>query len=204
MHKEEDFAYYKISTDLDPFDTKAYEKNNKDFYAVMTNVKTGLAEYVKIINPMKQLEELRASSAMPFYSRIIPVGNNGYLDGAVADSIPVLKALEMGYDRIVVVLTQPDGFRKPELTDKNYNKIVKKYKNYPRFMKTIFNRPDVYNETLDIIKKLEKEKKIFVIRPSKNIEVDPLKKTKDDLQAIYDVGVNDIKKNYKDLIKYLK
>ena len=141
---------------------------------------------------------------MPFYSRIIHIGDNGYLDGAVADSIPILKALEMGYDRIVVVLTQPDGFRKPALTDKNYNKIVKKYKNHPRFMKTMFNRPDVYNDTLDKIKELEKNKKIFVIRPSKNIDVDPIKKTKDDLQAIYDVGFKDIKNNYKDLIKYLK
>lgn len=198
------FAYYKISTDLDPFDTKAYEKNNKDFYAVMTNVKTGLAEYVKITNPMKQLEELRASSAMPFYSRLIHIGDNIYLDGAVADSIPINKALEMGYDRIVVVLTQPDGFRKPELNDKNYKKIVKKYKNYPRFMKTMFNRPDVYNETLDKLKELEKQKRIFVIRPSKDINVDPIKKTKDDLQMIYDVGINDIKNCYKDLIKYLK
>ena len=198
------FAYYKISTDLDPFDTKAYEKNNKDFYAVMTNVKTGLAEYVKITNPMKQLEELRASSAMPFYSRLIHIGDNIYLDGAVADSIPINKALEMGYDRIVVVLTQPDGFRKPELNDKNYKKIVKKYKNYPRFMKTMFNRPDVYNETLDKLKELEKQKRIFVIRPSKDINVDPIKKTKGDLQMVYDVGINDIKNCYKDLIKYLK
>lgn len=198
------FAYYKISTDLDPFDTKAYEKNNKDFYAVMTNVKTGLAEYVKITNPMKQLEELRASSAMPFYSRLIHIGDNIYLDGAVADSIPINKALEMGYDRIVVVLTQPDGFRKPELNDKNYKKIVKKYKNYPRFMKTMFNRPDMYNDTLDKLKELEKQKRIFVIRPSKDINVDPIKKTKGDLQMVYDVGINDIKNCYKDLIKYLK
>ena len=122
------FAYYKITHELDPFDEKTYEKNKKDFYAVVTNVKTGNAEYVKITKPVDQLEELRASSAMPFYSRIIHIGNNGYLDGAVADSIPIRKAMEMGYDRIVVVLTQPDGFRKPELTDKNYNKIVKKYK----------------------------------------------------------------------------
>lgn len=198
------FAYYKITHELDPFDEKTYEKNKKDFYAVVTNVKTGNAEYIKITKPVDQLEELRASSAMPFYSRIIHIENNGYLDGAVADSIPIRKAMEMGYDRIVVVLTQPDGFRKPELTDKNYNKIVKKYKNYPRFMKTMFNRPDVYNETLNEIKELEKNKKIFVLRPSKDINVDPIKKTKDDLQMIYDVGLKDIKDNYKDLIKYLK
>ena len=198
------FAYYKITKELDPFDEETFEKNKKSFYAVVTNVKTGEAEYVKINKPVDQLEELRASSAMPFYSRIIHIGNNCYLDGAVADSIPILKAIEMGYDRIVVVLTQPDFYRKPEINDRYYNKIVKKYKKYPRFMKAMFNRPEVYNNTLDKIKELEKDKKIFVIRPSKDINVDPIKKNKDDLQMIYDVGLNDIKEKYKDLIKYLK
>ena len=197
------FAYYKLTKELDPFDNDTYKKDNKEFYAVVTNVVTGLAEYKKIEDPVKQLEDLRASSAMPMFSRIITIDNNKYLDGAVADSIPINKALEMGYDRIVVVLTQPLGFRKPELTDKKMKKIIKKYKKYPKFIKTMFNRPDVYNETLDKIIKLEKDKKIFVIRPSKDIEVDPIKKTKEDLQMIYDVGFNDMKKSFKDLNRYL-
>ena len=197
------FAYYKITHELDPFDNDTYKKTNKDFYAVVTNVKTGMPEYKKIVDPVKQLEDLRASSAMPMYSRIVTVDKEKYLDGAVGDSIPVMKALEMGFDRIVVVLTQPMGFRKPDLSEKQMNKIIKKYKKYPKFVKAMFNRPEVYNSTLDNIIELEKDKKIFVIRPSKNIEVDPIKKTKEDLQMIYDVGFNDMKNKYKDLKKYL-
>ena len=197
------FAYYKITKELDPFDNETFKKNNKEFYAVVTNVSTGLAEYKRIVDPVNQLEDLRASSAMPMYSRIISVDNNKYLDGAVADSIPIMKALEMNYDKIVVVLTQPFGFRKPELTDNKMNKIIKKYKKYPKFIKAMFNRPDMYNKTLDIITELEKDNKIFVIRPSRDIEVDPIKKTKEDLQNIYDVGFNDMKNNYKKLSKYL-
>ena len=197
------FAYYKVSKDLDPFDTEAFKKSKKSFYSVATNMDTGLAEYMKINDPILQMEELRATSAMPMLSRIIKVGNNKYLDGAVADSIPVKKALDMGYDRVVVVLTQPDGFRKPELTDKNMKKIMTKYKKYPKFVRTMLNRPDNYNKTLDFIKELENKKDIFVIRPSKNIDVNPIKKTKEELQDVYDTGFNDIKKCYKDLSKYL-
>ncbi len=197
------FAYYKVSNTLDPFDDEAFKKSKKEFYSVATNLETGLAEYMKITSPLEQMEELRATSAMPMLSRIIKINNNKYLDGAVADSIPVLKALEMGYDKVVVVLTQPEDFRKPELTNKNMKRIMNKYKNYPKFVRTMLNRPIVYNQTLDIIKEKEKKKEIFVIRPSKNIDIDPIKKTKEDLQDVYDTGFNDMKKCYKDLNKYL-
>ncbi len=197
------FAYYKVSNILDPFDDETFRKSKKIFYSVATNIETGEAEYMKINSPLMQMEELRATSAMPMLSRIIKIGNNKYLDGAVADSIPVKKAIELGYDRIVVVLTQPDGFRKPELTDKNMKKIMIKYKKYPKFVKTMLNRCDNYNKTLDFIKELENKKEIFVIRPSEDINVDAIKKTKEDLQRVYDVGFNDMKKCYKYLNKYL-
>ena len=197
------FAYYKVSNELDPFDKDTYIKNNNDFYAVVTNVKTGLAEYIKITNPLEQMEELRASSAMPMFSRIIKLGNDKYMDGAVADSIPVMKAIEMGYDKIVVVLTQPMNYRKKELSDKEMKRIIKKYKNYPRYIKSLFDRSDRYNETLTKIIELEENKKIFVIRPSKSVEVNPIKKSKEDLQNIYNLGIKDIKSNYDKLKKYL-
>lgn len=198
------FAYYKVCKELDPFDEETFEKNNKDFYLVKTNVETGEPEYVKITKPLEQMEELRATSAMPFFSRIIKIDGKKYLDGAVGDSIPVKKAMEMGYDRIVVILTQPYDFKKSEMADKYIKKAKRKYKKYPKFLDKFLNRPKDYNKLLEDIKKLEKEKKIFVIRPSESVEIDPIKKTEDDLNRIYNVGKKDAKACYKDLIKYLK
>ena len=94
--------------------------------------------------------------------------------------------------------------KKRELTEKEIKKHNKRYKNYPNFIKTSINRPKEYNKTLEYIKKLEDKKKIFVIRPSKNIEINPLKKTVDDLDKIYNLGIDDTKKKYKDLIEFLK
>lgn len=198
------FAYYKVSIKLDPFDEKNFISTNKDFYAVLTNVETGLPEYVKITKPIEQMEQLRATSAMPFVTRIVNINGKKYLDGAVSDSIPVLKALEMNYDKVVVVLTQPLEYRKKELTDKELKKAMKKYEKYPYFVRALFERPRIYNETLDKILELEKEGRIFVFRPSKSVEIDPIKKNKKDLQAAYDLGKKDAKENYKKLIKYLK
>ena len=198
------FAYYKVSNELDPFDNDTFKKNKKDFYAVVTNTSTGLAEYIKITSPLDQMEELRATSAMPLLSRMIKLNGNRYLDGAVTDSIPVMKALEMGYDKIVVVLTQPLEYRKLDFSQKNMKRIMKRYRNHPNLVKALFNRADMYNNTLDKIIELEKDKKIFVIRPSKSVEIDYIKKKKEDLQNVYDIGLKDMEKAYKDLLKYLK
>lgn len=198
------FAYYKITKKLDPFDEETYEKNNKEFLAVATNIETGDAEYIRIDKPIEQLEELRASSAMPLVTRIVKIGDKKYLDGAVADSIPIKKALELGYDKIVVVLTQPLNYRKKELTPTQMKKVMKRYKKYPNFVKASFNRPKMYNDTLEYILELEKNKKIFVIRPSEKIDINTLKKTEEELQNVYDLGKKDIEKRYKDLTKFLK
>lgn len=198
------FAYYKVSKELDPFDEDEFKKTNKDYYAVCTNMETGGAEYIKITEPIKQMEYLRASSAMPFVSNIVKIDNKKYLDGAVSDSIPVLKAIEMKYDKIIVVLTQPIGYKKKELNDKELKNVVKRYKKFPRFIKASFDRPRIYNETLDKIRELEKNKEIFVIRPSESVEINPIKKTSKDLQRAYDLGHSDASKMYDRLKKYLK
>ncbi len=198
------FAYYKVSKELDPFDQDTFIKNNKEFYAVLTNVETGEAEYKKIEKPIDDMEYLRATSAMPLVTKIVKINDKKYLDGAVSDSIPVLKALSLEYDRVVVVLTQPLGYRKKELTEKEINKITKKYKKYPKFIEASINRPKMYNDTLKEIEKLSKNKKIFVIRPSKNIEINPLKKTIEDIDFVYNLGLSDAKSVYTELKKYLK
>lgn len=198
------FAYYEVTRKLDPFDQEKFISTNKDFYAVLTNIETGTPEYVKITKPIEQMEELRATSAMPFVSRIVKVNDKKYLDGAVSDSIPVLQALKMNYDKVVVVLTQPLEYRKKELSSKELKKAMNRYKKYPHLVKALFNRPKTYNETLDKIIGLEKDEKIFVFRPSKSVEINPIKKDKEDLEAVYELGKKDAMKEYNNFIKYLK
>ena len=200
-----DFAFYKITNELDPFDEKKFIKTNKDYYAVVTNVLTGNAEYINIKNSIiDNLEVLRATGALPIVSKMVKINNNKYLDGAVSDSIPVNKCLELGYDKVIVVLTQDINYRKKE-----YKTLVKllinlKYFKYPNLRKKIINRYIQYNESLENIKYLEKKGKIFVIRPSEKLMISRLEKDMNKLQSVYELGLNDCKKNIKQLQKYLK
>lgn len=197
------FAYYKMSEKLDPFDNEEFKKTNKDFFATATNIETGLPEYIKITDPLKQMEALRATSAMPLVTRIVKIDGKKYLDGAITDSIPIKPFLN-DYDKIIVVLTQPKDYRKKELSDKQIKLIKKRYKKYPLLIERMIKRPSEYNNLVDKINELESKKEIFVIRPSVKLDIDISKKTKEDIKRIYDIGLNDCNNIVENLKKYLK
>lgn len=194
------FAYYEIPTKLDIFDEETFEKSNIDFWATVTNIETGEAEYLKLENVFKQMELLRATSAMPVVSEIIEIDSKKYLDGGVSDSIPVEKCKDLGYDKIIVVLTRTIEYRK-----KKANSLLAKvkYKKYPKLVRTMENRYNKYNETVEKIVDMENKKEIFVIRPSKDLKLKRIEKNVDKLQAMYDLGISDCKKCLEELKKYI-
>ena len=195
-----DFAYYEIPFKIDVFDEETFEKSDTDFWATVTNIETGEAEYIKLEKPIDQMEVLRATSAMPLVSKIVEWDNKKYLDGGVSDSIPVEKCKSMGYDKIIVVLTRTIEYRKK----KSSSAIAKiKYKEYPKLIKTMENRYKKYNETVEKIIDMENKKEIFVIRPSKDLKIKRIEKDVDKLQAMYDLGVSDCKKQLEDLKEYI-
>ena len=196
-----EFAYYEVPFKLDIFDQETYEKSNTDFYATITNVETGKPEYVKIKNVFKQMETLRATSAMPFVSKIVEIDGKKYLDGGLADSIPIEKCKELGYDKIIVILTRPIEYRKKK-SNERLTKI--KYSKYPNLVQTINKRYKKYNETVEKIIDMENKKEIFLIRPSKKISLKRIERDESKLQEMYDLGLEDCKNRLEDLKKYLK
>lgn len=197
-----DFAYYEVPQKLDVFDEKEFESSDTVFYAVITNLETGGAEYVKIDNVFEQMEVLRASSSMPFVSKIIEIDGKKYLDGGIADSIPVDKCKQMGYDKIIIVLTRPADYRKKGSKRKDIlSKLI--YGKYPKFREVMKNRPDDYNRCVEGIAEMEKNGEIFVIRPSRTVKISRMEKDPDVLQEMYDLGVDDCNKCLPALEKYL-
>ena len=195
-----DFAFNKIPFELDIFDEETFQKSKTDFYATITNIETGKAEYVKIKDTKKQMEVFRATGAMPFVSKIVEINKKKYLDGALADSIPVLKAKELGYDKLIVVLTRPKDYQKK----KQPSFLAKiKYKKYPNLVNAINARYLKYNDTLKIIEELEEKGEILVIRPSKKLKIKRIEKNKDKLQEMYDLGINDCNKMLSKIKKYI-
>lgn len=194
------FAFYDVTLKYDLFDNEAFIKNNTGYYATVTNVETGKAEYLEMKDVIQDMEILRATSAIPFFSQIVELNGKKYLDGGVGDSIPVLKCQEMGYEKIIVVLTRPLDYRKKPLDSKIMKVIECKYKKYPKFIEAMKNRYQDYNDTVEKIIDLENKKEIFVIRPSLPIQVHTVERDAEKLQEIYELGIKDCK----EVIHHLK
>ena len=198
------FAFYDVTLKYDIFDNETFKKNNTGYYATVTNVETGKAEYVEMHDIIEEMEVLRATSAIPFLTKIVQVNGKKYLDGGVADSIPVDKCKSMGYDKVIVVLTRPLDYRKQPFSNTVMKAIAARYHKYPKFIEAMRNRYMEYNQTVDKIIEMEEKGEIFVIRPSKPITVKTIERDPNHLQDVYDLGVKDCKEQIESLKQYLK
>ena len=107
-----DMLYSQIPNVLDPFDYEEFEKYPGKFFAVLTNLETGEPEYIRVKDLKKQMWAVRASSSLPLVSKTLVVKGRHYLDGGIADSIPIRRSIEAGNEKNVVILTREDSYRK--------------------------------------------------------------------------------------------
>ncbi len=184
------FIYETIPEKIDHFDFEAFNNNSMKLVAVCANIETGKAEYIPISDAKRDMIYVRASSSLPLLSRIVKTERGLFLDGGCCDSIPVKHALSEN-DRVVVVLTQPEGFVKKPAS--NMKALELKYKKYPKFVEANRNRHENYNASLKAVEDGVKDGKVFVIRPSAPIGFGRIEKDKSKLTALYEMGYADAK-----------
>ena len=194
------FAYYDLPMKLDVFDEKKFSESNINFYIVLTNIETGKAEYILIKDVFDQMEYLRATSALPFASKIIKIDGKKYLDGGITDPVPIDYCKKMGCDKLIVVLTRPKGKYKEDKLNWLF-KIV--YKKYPKLVERLVNMENDYKKTLKKIIELEDKGEIFVIRPDEVLDIGRLETNKEKIKEIYNKGLEKGRKEIEKLEKYL-
>lgn len=198
-----DYLFGDISENKVPFDYKAFEDAKQRFIIVTTNCEKAETEYLEKDNCDNLFKAAQASSSMPFASAMVEINKNHYLDGAVTDSIPVKWALQEGYEKVVVVLTRDKKYRKPTTSNKMKKLYKIAYHKYPKLINKLNTMPERYNKLQDELIELEKEGKIFIIRPEKEVTVDRLEKNKTKLEALYKEGITETESKLEDLKKYL-
>lgn len=183
-----DFCYHELPDKLDVYDHEGFLRNPTPYWVVCTDVETGKAEYVRLTDMRGQIEYLRASASLPYFSRVVEMDGRKFLDGGCADSIPAEAFRRMGYGRNVVVLTRDASYRKkPEMTA--LARLV--YRKYPAFVRTLERRHEMYNEQLAQIGQMEAEGSVFVIRPEKPLEIGRLESDPEKVQHVYEQGCAD-------------
>ena len=196
-----EMLYNRIPNELVLYDYETFNKFKGNFYSVVTNWKTGKAEYMKIQDMKKDIVTVRASSSLPLLSRIVEINGEEYLDGGITDSIPIKKSIEDGHHKNVVILTRDKTYRKSKASFLNIFKM--KYKKYPNLIKAIEDRYKMYNDTIDFIEEKRRSGEAFVIQPKGPVNISRVEKDKRKLKALYDEGYNDAKECYEDLIKFI-
>lgn len=197
----EKFCYYDLPQILDPFDNDSFDKNQTQFFAVCTDVKTGSAIYHECETLKgEKIKWLQASASMPLVSKIIKIDDNLLLDGGIADSIPIKKMQELGFEKNIVILTQEAGYRKNPNSLLPIIKLV--YKKYPKLIEAIENRHIIYNQQLEFLEEQEKLGNVIIIRPSEKPTASRTEKDKEKILETYNLGKKDALSIIKNIIEY--
>lgn len=184
-----DFIFDEIPTRLDPFDYGAFLRSPCEFVAGVTDVKTGRPTYFSKDTIQRNSTVLRASSAIPCISPMVDIGGRLYLDGAVADPIPVRRALEDGCEKVIVVRTREAEFIKPPEPGRFF--YSRKYRAYPEMVRALERRHEVYNETCTYIRQLEADGTALVIAPQRPLGLSRFEKDPENLRRAYQLGYDD-------------
>ena len=181
-----DLLFHTFPNEIIPYDYGMLADSEEHYEMVTTSCKTGEACYFEEKkNPERVIDIVKASSSLPFVCPIAYVDGEPMLDGGIADSIPIMRARELGYDNNVVVLTRNRGYRK---TEKDIKYVSLFYKKFPAMQEAIRNRNKIYNRQISLVERLEDAGEITVIRPQKPIEVDRMERDAKKLIALYEEG----------------
>ena len=197
-----DFCYRELPDILDPFDRKAFAENPMAFYAGATDIETGKCVYHLCMDGGdKDMLWFRASASMPVVSRPVRIDGHEYLDGGISDAVPYRYMENQGYDRNVVILTQPKGYRK-----KQEISLLMKYflRKIPEISKTMEHRHEMYNRQMDELDRMEAENAALVICPPENLRIGHTEKNPNELERVYQIGRQEAEKRLSEIRRWLK
>lgn len=197
------FVYEDMPRDIYPFDWETYRNSTANVRIGVTDAKSGTAQYLD----GKELDEkctmLKATCALPFVFPVIKLNGNEYYDGGICDPIPVRKAIEDGNEKLLIVLTRPESYRKKLSTT---NKLTAKYikRKYPNLAEPLLTRHIRYNETVRFCEQLEKEGKAVLLRPTEEVQIGSFEKDIEKIKRIYQFGYNLATERIDDIKELLK
>lgn len=198
-----DLIFDQIPNELLPFDFQAFHAAEERFVIGTTDCLTGKPVYFeKNDYPNDILSIIRASSSLPFMSKAVSHTGHLLMDGGVADPIPIRKAVADGVEKPVLILTKGKGYRiKPYRFPRTTRYF---YKDYMGLTHALEMRWKVYNETMDEIERLEREGKVFIIRPSELITVKRAERDPHKLELMHSQGYSDAQHAYEAMENWLQ
>lgn len=180
-----DFVFGELSRDLIPFDYDTFFQSPQKFEVVATRCKTGKPEFFEKSSCPEILQAVQASGSMPILSRMVTVNHKKYLDGGISLPIAYKRAMELGYEKVVLILTRDESYRKQPLSHLKKRAYEHYFRPLPRLLEALYEVPDRYNKMQEEIKSLEEEGRLLILRPEKPVEVSRLERDYKKLEDLY-------------------
>ena len=197
-----DFCYRELPEELDIFDRVRFAENPMKFYIGATDIATGLIAYHTCTDGgRKDIEWMRASASMPVVSRPVSIDGRLYLDGGIVEAVPLPYMERQGYERNVVILTQPRGYRKEK--GKGTALMAFLLRRYPKIAEAMRRRYLNYNEQLQGIWDKADKGEILVIAPPEALGISRTENDPEQLERVYQIGRTEGKKKLEDVRAYL-
>lgn len=197
-----EFAYHVVPTKLAPFDDQAFEKDPTAYYVVCSDVLTGKPVYKQCIEGGHHTYDwIRASASMPVCSRVVKLDGMKLLDGGMTDSIPLAFFQQKGYERNVVILTQPENY------EKHSNRLMPLIRialfRYPAIVRAMKQRHKMYNAQLEYVRQQEQQGHVFLVRPPAPLPIGHISHNPEEMQHVYDIGCETARSCINDILRFL-
>ena len=198
------FLFDEVPKRKAPFDFQAFSESAKKFITSTVNCLTGEAVYHDDFLDIDQFFHVcKAANSMPFIAKITEIDGIPMLDGGMADAIPIVRALEEGWKKIVVVMTRDKKYRKKKRhIYLAFLKLV--YHKYPEFVHMVAGRAEKYNDSLDTLERLEKEGRAFILRPAEGMNLENNESDADRLREYYRHGYEVSEERKEELRNFLE
>ena len=197
-----DFCYRELLDELDVFDRETFRTDPMEFYVGATDVTTGRIVYHKCEKgDSEDVAWMRASASMPVVSRPVTAGGYTLLDGGITDPVPYRYMEGLGYDRNVIVLTQPKGYMKKKSAAMPLKRLL--LRKYPRVAEAMAVRPQLYNRQMAEIDAREESGGTLVIRPPQPLAIRHTGKDPRELERVYQTGRAEAEERLEEVVRFL-
>ncbi len=198
-----ELLFDKLPNEMVPFDYEAYFSSDINTRMGVTNCVTGQVEFLSETSDKEELMRLcKASCSLPILAPIVDMDGVPYMDGGIADSVPVHYAQSVGNEKLVVILTRNPGYRKGNHSKSLSKLFARSYRQYPKFVKTLNTRFQRYNTNMDYLEELERKGQAFVIRPQVEL-CGRMEQNPKELSRLYNHGYEHMEQEYEKLEEYL-
>jgi len=196
------FILNEIEEEL-PFDHDRFDSPDRRFVVTVTDCETGEVIYCEKGQCEDMVRAVQASASMPFVSEMVPLGDKFCLDGGCAVKIPYLWAMQQGYEKILVIRTRPQKYRRAAESARFCEVTDKVYRNHPQLAEKLKQQSVQYNTACDELDRLDAEGRIKMLCPSGSIVTGTLEGDMEKLGALYLLGRRDAEIMLPEIREYL-